>query len=157
MEEEDKQLAAALRSLCFCLLYHDPQVVDNVLGGLLSVDNEYHHLMCSRTKEGVKELLHTALGLDSCKLVQYQLLGVLQHKLFKEVDQLLSLLTPLILHTLLILLILHTLLILLRNDRAGVVLWKLVEDWGRASVAEQFGGTQVSVPGGVVNNYSNTE
>ena len=71
VKEEDEQLAAALWNLCLCLLYHDPQVVDNVLGDLLCVDQEYHHLMCGGMGEGVKELLHAALGLDSCQLVQH--------------------------------------------------------------------------------------
>ena len=137
VEEEDEQLAAALWNLCLCLLYHDPQVVDNVLGGLLSVDQKHHNLMCGGMGEGVKELLHAALGLDSRQLMQHQLLSVFKHKLFDEVNHLLILFT------------LPLLLILLGNDRAGVVFWKLVEEWGRTSVAEQLGGTQVSVPGGV--------
>ena len=39
------------------------------------------------------------------------------------------------------------LLITIVRDRGREVIWKLVEEWGRASVAEKFGGTQVSVPG----------
>ena len=111
---------------CFGLLYHDSQVIDNLLRGFLHICNDDTHSLI-RMDELLEQFLNGRLRHDTGKFTDHKLLGLLKDEVFQSSFDVFKLRV-------------HV------EGGTEVLSWQLVDEGGGASETEDLVRTSRNIP-----------